>query len=141
MTQSGCLFSLQESIRNAEYSVDDVGVPGIRHFMYKSKVNIQYTQSLFGEPYNRSSEEQTRIYLLYQQARAQMQQRSRPLKLLYTASQSETIFAWISNSFELYVTFGPLITKHNATNAVNALLRWIKKEEESLFILNAPTFQ
>jgi hypothetical protein len=46
----------------------------------------------------------------------------------------------VTSGFELYVTFEPLITKHSAINAVNKLLRWIKKEEERLFILNAPTF-
>jgi hypothetical protein len=46
----------------------------------------------------------------------------------------------ITPGFELYVAFEPLVTKQSAINAVDKLLGWIKKEEDRLFILNAPTF-
>jgi hypothetical protein len=49
-------------------------------------------------------------------------------------------FLQVTSGFELYVTFEPLVTKHSAINAVNKLLSWIKKEEDRLFILKAPTF-
>lgn len=42
--------------------------------------------------------------------------------------------------FELYVTFDPLIEKQNAIAAVDKLLKWIKNQEDRLFIMNAPTF-
>jgi len=45
-----------------------------------------------------------------------------------------------TSTFELYVTFEPLVSKPIAMNAVNKLLKWIKKEEDRLFILNSPTF-
>lgn len=47
LTQSGALFTLQESIRKSNFYVTEVGVNGLKHFMYKSKVNIQFIQSLF----------------------------------------------------------------------------------------------
>ena len=50
-----------------------------------------------------------------------------------------TIFQ-VSSNFELYSVFSPLITKTAAINAVNQLLKWIKKEEDKLFILGSPTF-
>lgn len=46
----------------------------------------------------------------------------------------------MASGFELYVTFEPLVTKPDAIEAVSKLLKWIKKEEERLFILNSPTF-
>lgn len=42
--------------------------------------------------------------------------------------------------YELYVVFEPTIDKGVVITLVNKLLGWIKKEEELLFILNAPTF-
>jgi len=45
-----------------------------------------------------------------------------------------------TSGFELYAVFGPLVTKNTAINSVNKLLKWIKKEEDRLFILNSPTF-
>ena len=46
----------------------------------------------------------------------------------------------VTQGFELYAVFGPLITKTGAIHAVNKLLRWIKREEDRLFILNSVTF-
>jgi hypothetical protein len=45
-----------------------------------------------------------------------------------------------TQSFELYAAFDPLASKNKAMNGVNKLLKWCKKEENSLFILSAPTF-
>lgn len=53
---------------------------------------------------------------------------------------NETMLAWVTSGFELYATFEPLVTKPDAINAVNKLIKWIKKEEDRLFILNSPTF-
>lgn len=46
----------------------------------------------------------------------------------------------LTTGFELYVIFEPLIDKPTAINAVNKILKWIKKEEDKIFIMNAPTF-
>lgn len=46
----------------------------------------------------------------------------------------------VTKEFELYATLEPLVTKHNAIIYINKLLRWIKNEENKLFILSSPTF-
>jgi len=45
----------------------------------------------------------------------------------------------ITSGFELYAVFSPLASKQVAIAGVNRLLRWIKKEEERLFIINSLT--
>lgn len=46
----------------------------------------------------------------------------------------------VTTGYELYVTFEPTVDKNLVITLVNKLLSWIKKEEDQLFILNAPTF-
>ena len=46
----------------------------------------------------------------------------------------------VTSGFELYAVFGPLVTKPVAINSVNKLLKWVKKEEDRLFIMSSPTF-
>ena len=46
----------------------------------------------------------------------------------------------MTQTFELYAAFPPDVTKADAIKAINSLLKWAKKEENTLFILNAPTF-
>lgn len=37
------------------------------------------------------------------------------------------VFFWqVTSGFELYAAFSPLVTKPDAINAINKLLRWIK---------------
>ena len=64
------------------------------------------------------------------------------LRKCYTAWIKHLILSvWqVTQGFELYAVFGPLITKTSAIHAVNKLLRWIKREEDRLFILNSVTF-
>lgn len=46
----------------------------------------------------------------------------------------------VTQGYELFAVFEPLIDKITVINLVNKLLKWIKKEEDYLFILNAPSF-
>jgi len=52
-------------------------------------------------------------------------------------------FDWhfqVTSTFELYVAFEPLTKKSVAIAGVEKLLKWVKKEEDRLFITNSPTF-
>jgi hypothetical protein len=40
---------------------DDVGIAGLRHFLFKSKAHIQFTMPSFGEPYINRPKEQKRF--------------------------------------------------------------------------------
>lgn len=77
---------------------------------------------------------------LYQYVRSYMLQRVNPSKMYYYVGNCETVLGLVTQTFELYVLFGPLITKQNAANAANSVLKWLRKEEETVFVINAPTF-
>ena len=42
--------------------------------------------------------------------------------------------------FELYATFTPLVSKESVMTACNKAIKWLKREENSLFIMQLPTF-
>lgn len=46
----------------------------------------------------------------------------------------------VTSKFELYTCFSPLVTKAGAINVLTKLLRWIKKEEDRLFIRYPPKY-
>lgn len=64
----------------------------------------------------------------------------RMLRIYYYALPTEIIFGWNTSVFEVYAAFSPTTSKNSATTGMNALLRYIRKEEEKLFVTNAPTF-
>ena len=49
-------------------------------------------------------------------------------------------FAQVTSAFELYICYSPLGTKAGAISAVNKLMKWIRKEEDRLFILTPQTY-
>lgn len=62
------------------------------------------------------------------------------LKVLLRFSISSQSRPQVTNGFELYLCFSPLGTKAMAVSAVNRLLKWIRKEEDRLFILSPLTY-
>lgn len=46
----------------------------------------------------------------------------------------------VTSKFELYGCFSPLVTKAGAIGVLTKLLRWLKKEEDWLFIRYPPPY-
>ncbi|XP_056131076.1 vacuolar fusion protein MON1 homolog B [Lampris incognitus] len=138
--------SLSLIAKAQSYSVSQVGVSDLRHFMYKPfdvpdnhRQLTQFTSPEMEAPYA-SEEEKMRLLDLYRYMHSRIHSSSRPLKLIYHVAERETLLAWITSKFELYTCFSPLVTKACAITAITKLLRWIKKEEDRLFIRYPPKY-
>ncbi|KAM9813570.1 vacuolar fusion protein MON1 homolog A [Neosynchiropus ocellatus] len=131
--------TLKEALKCPSYSVDQVGIPELRHFLYKSKSSGLYTSPKFPSMYE-SDEEQERLLGLYQNLHSCLHHPTRPLRTFYRCGERENMMAWMTSGFELYLCFSPLGTKALAVSSVNKLLKWIRKEEDRLFILSPLTY-
>uniref|UniRef100_A0A3Q3WY84 Vacuolar fusion protein MON1 homolog n=1 Tax=Mola mola TaxID=94237 RepID=A0A3Q3WY84_MOLML len=131
--------ALKEALKCPSYSMEQVGIPELRHFLYKSKSSGLYTSPEFPFVYQ-SDEEQERLMGLYQELHSHLHYPTRPLRFYYRCGETENLLAWVTNGFELYLCFSPLSTKALAVSAVNKLLKWIRKEEDRLFILCPLTY-
>ncbi|XP_061473771.1 vacuolar fusion protein MON1 homolog A isoform X2 [Rhineura floridana] len=139
LKKRGVHHALMEALRNPFYSVSQVGIPGLRHFIYKSKSSGLFTSPEIDAPYI-TEEEKQRLLGLYQYLHSRAHNSSRPLNNIYYTGSNENLLAWVTNAFELYVCFSPLGTKAAAVSAVNKLMRWIRKEEDRLFLLTPQTY-
>ncbi|XP_073674688.1 vacuolar fusion protein MON1 homolog B-like [Garra rufa] len=88
----------------------------------------------------RSQEERILLLDLYRNMHNRIHSASRPLKLIYHSAGKETLLAWVTSKFEMYACFTPLVTKKSAIGELTKLLRWLKKEEERLFICHLPKY-
>lgn len=131
--------ALKDALKTPSYSVAQVGIPELRHFLYKSKSSGLYTSPEFPDVYE-SNEEQERLMGLYQDLHSRLHHPTRPLRSFYRCSETENLLAWVTSGFELYLCFSPLATKASAISAVNKLLKWIRREEDRLFILSPLTY-
>ncbi|OPJ80875.1 vacuolar fusion MON1-like protein A [Patagioenas fasciata monilis] len=116
-----------------------VGIPDLRHFIYKSKSSGLFTSPEIEAPYVQE-EEKERLLGLYQYLHSRAHNSSRPLKNIYFTGPRENLLAWVTSAFELYICYSPLGTKAGAISAVNKLMKWIRKEEDRLFILTPQTY-
>lgn len=139
-------FSHTPSASAPAYSVQAVGAPGLRHFLYKPldipdhhRQLPQFTSPELEAPYCREEERQ-RLSDLYHRLHARLHSTSRPLRLIYHVAEKETLLAWGTSKFELYTCLSPLVTKAGAILVVTKLLRWLKKEEDRLFIRYPPKY-
>ncbi|KAF9409978.1 Vacuolar fusion protein mon1b [Podila epigama] len=142
--EAGGMLSLLETYAAAGprggFTVGDVGIPGLRHFLYKSRTNVQFTMPEVTEPYT-SLAARKRLMRQYQHMNERMHRKTRPLKLLFHIGEFETMLGWATSSFELYAAFGPMVSKSAVVLMSNKLLKWIRKQEDSLLILNSPSFE
>ena len=134
-----CLQPLSKAAKNGNYKINQVGIQELWHFVYKSRSTAQFTSPQVGHPYT-SEDEQERLFGLYLYLHHRIHSSSRPLKILCYSTNLEMVLGWVTSGFELYAAFSPLTSKASAIHAVNKLLRWIKKEEDVLFIINSYTF-
>ncbi|KIJ17802.1 hypothetical protein PAXINDRAFT_161913 [Paxillus involutus ATCC 200175] len=144
LNSQGLLDAISHSIDSgqAQYSVSQLGVPGLRHFVYKSRAHVQITCPVFEDPYD-GHEERRRIVTMYQivyDAIHGKSGQSGPLKLQCIRTEKEIVMGWITQLFELYVVLSPRLPKTAAINAANAVTRWVKREEGQLFLRDAPVF-
>ncbi|KAM7170213.1 vacuolar fusion protein MON1 homolog A [Macrochelys suwanniensis] len=139
LRKRGMSHAVQEALRIPFYSVSQVGIPDLRHFIYKSKSSGLFTSPEIEAPYV-SEEEKQRLLELYQYLHSRAHNSSRPLKNIYFTGPSENLLAWVTSAFELYVCYSPLGTKAAAVSAVNKLMKWIRREEDRLFILTPQTY-
>ncbi|XP_045762193.1 protein SAND [Maniola jurtina] len=163
LRRSNCLVAINDALnRNKELPTTNplkhIGIPEIRHFMYKCKSTAQLFSS---DPISLDRLQDYRLrhkeggdimekkieklsdmdYVRnYRKFCSQIHCSSTPAKLIFRSNSHDTVLAWVTNGFELYVTFDPLMEKDHAIRAVDRLLHWIKKEEERIFIMHAPTF-
>ncbi|XP_006007695.1 vacuolar fusion protein MON1 homolog A [Latimeria chalumnae] len=131
--------ALQDSLQNPTYSCTQVGIPDLRHFIYKSRSSGLFTSPEVEAPYI-TDEERERLLGLYQYLYSRVHNSSRPLNFIYHTGESENLLAWVTSGFELYMCFSPMGSKAGAVAAIGKLMKWIRKEEDRLFILNPPTY-
>ncbi|KAG8714724.1 Vacuolar fusion protein mon1 [Ceratobasidium sp. 394] len=130
---------LSQAAQSSPYSVSELGITGLLHFVYKSRTLVQVTHPQWDPTIN-----QPRLVTLYQTIHdalhAKSGQQSGPIKLQLIKTDTECVMGWITQPFEIYVAVEPQLAKNAIVGAANAIARWVKKEEAKLFLRDAPVF-
>ncbi|KAL2217680.1 trafficking protein Mon1-domain-containing protein, partial [Thermoascus aurantiacus ATCC 26904] len=135
MENSGSIQVIKEAIAKGRPSTTDI-VPGtvLRHFLYKSKANVQYTMSSYDPDFS-SISLRRRLISTYNSLHASVHAKHTHVKVHHSISRTASSFAWVTPIFELYCV-APANTNRNAlSQSAGKIVQWAQREEERLFII------
>ena len=101
LESSSTIDALLEAARTAEYTLDDLQIPGLRHFVYKSRANVQVTMPHYDFENGGSESEFQRIFSLYRTAFDAIHAKGGQectLRLQYVKTHSVCVMAWVRDS-------------------------------------------
>ncbi|KAJ2175235.1 Vacuolar fusion protein mon1 [Coemansia sp. RSA 520] len=133
------LQRLEDAAAQRALHPHELGVTGLLQLYYRHKTLIQHFGTRFADTVDDA--QQRRIINTYKRLRLHMTKGTqKPLRIIYYKSDADTVLAWQSSTFELYVAVVPSISVKGIIRLVNSVLEWIKQEEDHLFVVNAPSY-
>ncbi|GAA6021944.1 hypothetical protein JCM10207_002611 [Rhodosporidiobolus poonsookiae] len=145
----GVVHELEMERSAQEYSLGELAIPGLRHFVYKHRGLVQVTRPAWeGEYRDEGGEGRCRLITLYETVHDALHPRPAaagsparpPAQVQYVRTAHEAVLGWITPAFELYVATAPLLPHAAVVSAARAVSRWVGKEEARLFLRGAPSF-
>ncbi|KAI9293964.1 DUF254-domain-containing protein [Neoconidiobolus thromboides FSU 785] len=133
LNHENLINEIYESIENDAFDLAEIGIPGLRHFIFKSKNLFQYTSSRLEPPYI-LKRERRRLFELYKTSYYIMNSRFRNIRIYFNDSETETIVIWSTNQFLLFATFTPFLSKTTLVNLALKLVKYLQADKEQLFI-------
>ncbi|KAF9071187.1 trafficking protein Mon1-domain-containing protein [Rhodocollybia butyracea] len=136
---SSTLHYLHTHLLHSSYTVSELGIPGLRHFVYKARGLVQVTFPVWEQGQEKDDseaemeeeegedDERRRIITMYQMvhdaihAKGVTGQSKEGLKLQYLRTDKESVLGWITQPFELYLTLSRFYPK---APPLVPLMRW-----------------
>ena len=140
LEQNGSMAIIKTAIRKGHASCTDI-VPGtvLRHFLYKSRGNVQFVMPSF-EPHFHGLVTRRKLISLYHNLHESIHSRIVHLKVQHYVAYDATALAWETPLFELYCVAGPSASRSALAQGANRVIQWIRKEEERVFIIGGAVF-
>ncbi|KAK2815386.1 Vacuolar fusion protein mon1, partial [Arthroderma sp. PD_2] len=135
MEKNGSMDVLKVALEKGRPAPTDI-VPGtvVRHFMYKSKANVQFTMSSYS-PEFMTVLDRRRLISTYHSLHLSVHAKPSHVKVQYCVSSSANSLAWVTPTFELYCVASPSSNRNALSQGANKIALWVQREQERLFII------
>lgn len=111
----------------------------LRHFLYKSKGNVQFFMPSFSPSFE-TLKQRRRLISLYHRLHASVHAKHAAVKVHHSVGAHATALAWVTPMFELYCVAGQSTSRNALAQNANKVVQWIQKEEERIFIIGGAVF-
>ncbi|KAM0803512.1 vacuolar fusion protein MON1 [Usnea florida] len=137
---NGSMAIIKSAVRRGRSTATDI-VPGtvLRHFLYKSRANVQFTMPSY-EPSFTTLLARRRLLSLYHALHANVHAKNAHLKVHHCISRDAVSLAWVTPLFELYCVAGPQASRNALAQSANKVIQWVRREEERVFIIGGAVF-
>lgn len=138
LIESGSMNVLEEVIAKKGYSMADVNITGLQHFLYRNLNKNQLSAPDFSNPYH-TKKQQKRLLQLYENAYHRIYMSKEPIINYVCVGDKEIVFVWTNpkQGIQLFAAFSPLLTKEQCFGLIKQLHEWLKHHEENVFITEA----
>ncbi|KAI4810492.1 DUF254-domain-containing protein [Aureobasidium sp. EXF-8845] len=141
LNQNGSMSILSTSIRNGRPSISSI-LPSsspLLHFIYKSRPNVQFfTPSL--SPHFTSLVPHRRLVSLYSALHTAVHNKTAHLKVHYAVAKDAVALGWETREYEFYGVAGVGVSREAVAKAAQEVVRWVRREEERVFIIGGAVF-
>ena len=140
LDKNGSMALIKAAVRVGRPSATDI-IPGtvLRHFLYKSKANVQFMMPSY-EPEYTNLLARRKLLSLYHKLHASVHTKNAHLKVHYGISRETVSLAWVTPLFELYCVGGPHASRNALAQSANKIVQWARREEERIFIIGGGVF-
>jgi len=130
---------IKQSVHRGRLSTTDI-VPGtvLRHFLYKSKGNVQFIMPSYA-PVFTTPTERRRLLSTYHVLHASVHAKHAHVKVHHSVG-SMTALAWVTPMFELYCVAAYNASRNALAQGANKVIQWVQREEERIFIIGGAVF-
>ncbi|RDI77445.1 hypothetical protein Vi05172_g12565 [Venturia inaequalis] len=138
--KNGSLESIRQAVHRGRLKCTDI-IPGtvLRHFLYKSRGNVQFIMPSFSPSFN-TAIARRRLLTLYTHLHTSLHCRPVHPKIIHSTSTNHTTLAWTTPVFELYAVAPANTSKAALAQAANRLVQFVRREEERVFIIGGAVF-
>lgn len=113
---------------------DIVADTSIRHFMFKSKANVQFVTSSYSPDFT-SLLQRRRLFSAYHGLHSSVHSKHGHVRVQHVVSSSFNSLAWVTATFELYLVASPSANRNTLSRSASRIVQWAQKEGERLFII------
>ncbi len=140
LDKNGSMAIIKAAVRRGRPTATDI-IPGtvLRHFLYKSRANVQFTMPSY-EPHATTLLARRRLLSLYHTLHASVHAKNAHLKVHHCISRESISLAWVTPLFDLYCVAGPHASRNALAQSANKVIQWARREEERVFIIGGAVF-
>jgi vacuolar fusion protein MON1 len=139
-TRTGSMRIIQAALQAGRPAPTDI-VPGtgVRHFLFKSRGNVQFFMPSLSPHYDNLNRRR-QLMTIYHQLHASVHARHASVKVHHSVSPAASALAWVTPLFELYCVAGPTTARNALAQSANRIVQWVQREEERVFIIGGAVF-